>query len=63
MLDLKKRFDITIKKADKNNSIAILNTKSYINSGIEQLKDIHYAKISEATTECIETQSRHIISL
>lgn len=60
---LQKRIDITIKKADKSNSIVILDTKRYINNGIEQLSDIHYAKIPNATTEDIGTQTKDIVSV
>lgn len=50
---LRKRPDITIKKADKNNTIVIMNTASYIKQGRSHLNSIHFEYIDHPNTPTI----------
>jgi hypothetical protein len=60
--DLSKNPDLTIKKADKGNSIVIMDTVDYLHEGFRQLSDTNfYQKMEEDLTTIHEGQVNRII--
>ena len=58
---LKKRTDIVIKKADKNSTIVVMNTKSYINQGEIHTSSIHYERILEPSIQNTAQEVKNLV--
>ena len=58
---LRKRADIVIKKADKNNNIVILKSDTYISQGLMHIDSIHYEKMETLNTHMIQSDVQALV--